>query len=322
MPYLARRYGWDLEQRLWFAFLNGCSQHPPTTLLMFQMMPAVTGDLARFARWFESGEVYGRLGWDTDRRYVKAKLLACIESYRAALAGRTQAAFFAALDGGSEAATFRRVWDTVMADFAYFGRLATFSYLEYLRIMGLPLDCDSLFLDDRTGSKSHRNGLCKVLGRDDLDWHDTNLACVVPDGQYPPAVLRWLDEEAALLLAEAKARAAGQPWARDVSFFTLESTLCCYKSWHRPNRRYPNVYNDMLYARLRKTEAAWGPVCEDFWAARREALPAHLRLEDTPRDPGLCPLKQNHYRETGEVIMMDREWPAFRNEFNAWVARC
>ena len=69
---------------------------------------------------------------------------------------------------------FNRLWDVVRKDFYSFGRLSAFSYLEYLRIMGLNLDCPTLFLRDMQGSKSHRNGLAKVLGRDDLDWHDTN----------------------------------------------------------------------------------------------------------------------------------------------------
>jgi hypothetical protein len=32
------------------------------------------------------------------------------------------------------------------------------------------------------GSQSHRNGLAKVLGRDDLDWHDSNPTGF--DGKY------------------------------------------------------------------------------------------------------------------------------------------
>jgi len=40
-----------------------------------------------------------------------------------------------------------------------------------------------------------------------------------------------------------------------------------------------------------------------------------LRLEDSPNDPGLKPPKQNHYRETGQVIMMN-DWPCFKNDFN------
>jgi hypothetical protein len=73
----------------------------------------------------------------------------------------------------------------------------------------------------------------------------------------------------------------------------------------------------MFYKRLKDSERAFPQ--EDYsmlWAARRAALPAHLRLEDCPNDPGLCPAKQNWYRETGQVIMMDHEWPCFKNDFN------
>jgi hypothetical protein len=44
-----------------------------------------------------------------------------------------------------------------------------------------------------------------------------------------------------------------------------------------------------------------------------------LRLEHTPHDLGVHPTKQDHYRLTGEVIMMDREWPCFRNAYNDGV---
>ena len=66
---------------------------------------------------------------------------------------------------------FEKVWDFVKENFLSFGRLSAFSYLEYLRIQGLNIECNNLFLDDVNGSRSHRNGLCMVLGRDDLDWY-------------------------------------------------------------------------------------------------------------------------------------------------------
>jgi len=49
---------------------------------------------------------------------------------------------------------------------------------------------------------------------------------------------------------------------------------------------------------------------------REECLPVYLLLEKNPKDPGLTSVKQNHYRLTGEVIMMDKEWSCFENEFN------
>ena len=183
-----------------------------------------------------------------------------------------------------------------MSDFAYFGRLATFSYTEYLRIAGLNIDCDKLFLHDINGSKSHRNGLCKVLGRDNLDWTKQN------EVEYSKELINWLEIEAEKLLAEAKDKIKD----KDVCYFTLESTLCCYKSWHRKNRRYPNVYNDMFYDRIKRAERLWGEQDYSlFWEARKKYLPEHLRLEDNPLDKGLHKDKQNHYRKTGEVIMME-----------------
>ena len=92
--------------------------------------------------------------------------------------------------------------------------------------------------------------------------------------------------------------------------------LCTYKSWHRPNRRYPGVYLDMFHDRIKKAETTWPE--EDFglfWDARKTYLPAHLRLEDNPHDVGVKPEKQNHYRLTGQVIAMDCDWPCFRNDY-------
>jgi hypothetical protein len=47
-------------------------------------------------------------------------------------------------------------------------------------------------------------------------------------------------------------------------------------------------------------------------------------LEDNPADVGVKPLKQNHYRLTGQPIMMDRDWPCFKNDYNDKVeaAQC
>jgi hypothetical protein len=195
-----------------------------------------------------------------------------------------------------------------------FGRLSAFSYLEYLRIMDIPFDCETLFLDDLSGSKSHRNGLCKVMGLDQFDWHDSNPSF---DGKYPKDLIEFLTIAGENLRDDMWIRAKDKGYRGDVSYFTLESTLCTYKSWHRPNRRYPNVYNDMLYYRIKNVQEKWaGEDLGVFWQAREDNLPTHLRLEDNPHDPGLVPLKQNHYRLTGQVIMMDVEYPQYANDFN------
>lgn len=316
LPWLVR--GADDERALWAAFLNGNTQNIVTTSLVLERFPDVRAlDERTLEAWVTTN--YARLAFDTDRRYFKKRFVESVACYRKLLGGRTQAAAFGVHLGADPRENFRALWAWVSKAFVYFGRLSTFSYLEYLRIVGLPVECDSLFLDDLPGSKSHRNGLAKVLGRDDLDWHDSNPAGFA--GDYGADGFAWLEREGATLLAEARARAAGKPYAEDVGYFTLESALCTYKSWHRLNRRYPNVYNDLFHDRIRVAEAAWGRRLETFWEARRAHLPVHLRLEDNPADCGVKPLKQNHYLRTGEVIMMDREWACFRNAFNEDVRR-
>lgn len=311
-PWLQQRLCLDTEQMLWLAYLNGNTQNIVTSLIIFRRYPK-PGHID--ADWFNTN--WSNLEWDTDRRYHKKSLISAVANY-AELIGNSQAAYFHSHHHNDPESTFREIWSVVHSQFYTFGRLSTFSYLEYLRIVGQPLLCDQLFLHDMDGSKSHRNGLAKVLGRDDLDWHkSTGFA-----GDYTDEQLTWLVEEGALLLREAQDRTAETPAvpARDVNYFTLESALCTYKSWHRPRRRYPNCYNDMFAGRIRRAEERWGK--EEtalFWQMREDCVPRHLRLECCPNDPGLTPAKQDHYRLTGQPVMMSRRWPVFDNAFDRQV---
>ncbi len=311
IPWLINRFNLDQEQKLWLAFLNGNTQNIVTTWLIFERFNTISAAVTPAATsWFH--ENYLSLAWDTDRRYHKKAFLDSVKCY-SELVGTSQLVFFESLYGNREEDTFRRVWDKVRSSFYTFGRLSTFSYLEYLRIVGLPILCDDLFLTDMSGSKSHRNGLAKVLGRDDLDWHKSSGF----EGDYAPGQLAWLGSEAELLLSEAKRRTVTNLDVdpRDVNYFTLESALCTYKSWHRPRRRYPNCYNDMFHDRIKKAETAWG-VLPLFWGIREDCVAHHLRLENNPNDPGLIPEKQDHYRLTGQPIMMSRRWSEFDNSFD------
>lgn len=322
IPYLVKKFNLNKEQQYWLAFINGCTQNICTTWVIFQMFP----DFEKIT--YEELEGWHRIYWkrlmfDIDRRYIKGHFVTLWQDYVKNLNGLTQQEFFEGklANTGDEHENFRRVWDKVKNDFYKFGRLSTFSYLEYLRIIGLNIDCDQLFMFDMEGSKSHRNGIAKVLGRDDLDWHKDNELFL----GYTKETISWLEYEASVILNEAKERFKGRDFYRDVNYFTLESTFCCYKSWHRVNRRYANIYNDMFFERIKTAETkGWGDHGIDFdvfWEGRREYLPKYLRLEDNPNDPtfakgNLHPEKQNHYRLTGQPVMMDQEWDCFQNDFN------
>jgi len=72
----------------------------------------------------------------------------------------------------------------------------------------------------------------------------------------------------------------------------------------------------MMYQRIKKAEARFDRQLDLLWDIRKRTLPSYLRLEDNPRDPGLAPIKQNHYRTTGEVPMMSWDFPDMQNQFD------
>jgi amino acid-DNA transferase-like protein len=324
MPHLRKIYGWDDEQALWYAWLNGNTQNPITSLALFEHAPAGPTDepgVERMLRFYD--REFKRLAWDTDRRHWKSKLRPAVAAYQEALRSHcgNQARMWevAASDG------FAGVWAQATALYG-FGRLSAFSFAEYLRIMGHGAPCDNLFLGDHDGSRSHRNGLALVAGRTDLI-RDSRMYPGRVDERLTAADLGLLQHKANELVAAMEGRVAGLPWeqqkliAPDVGYFTLESALCTYKSWHKRNRRYPNVYNDMLYDRLKWYEARW-PVnrtqqwTRPIWEARAASLPEWARLEQRPFDPGLSPVKQNHYLDTGQTVMMGHYWPALWSDLD------
>lgn len=310
--YLRNKFSLSDDDMYWLAFINGVTQHIITSWRIFLEFPSFTSNPDKIQSFIYDN--WDSLGWDMDRRYVKSKFSDCLKSYQGVVGG-SQIEFFNSLCIKNKFDNFDVVWGVVFNKFKYFGRLSTFSYLEYLKIIGLNIDCNSLFLRDISGSKSHRNGLCIVLGRDDLDFHDKINPVFTG---YSEQHLNWLEIEGATLLSESINRFKDRGFIDDVSYFTLESTLCCYKSWYRPNRRYPNVYMDMMYNRIRDSEIKGRGVVDvsPFFDARKIYLPNELLLEYNKNDPGLSKEKQNHFLKTGEVIMMDLDFECFKNSFN------
>lgn len=309
LPGLAEHEGWTVEQRAWAALLNAHTQNPVTTYLLMRAAPTPSA-------WPAAADLldaeWPRLAWDTDRRYGKAQLRASLTGMRRVLNSEQLAAWWA------EPRTWAALWQRVNA-VRSFGRLATWSGIEFGRVLGLhDHDADDLMLAD-DGSTSHRLGLTWVGGLNAYDPHPSN-----PErsgAPWPHGLIAQLDDLGESLLAEARDREAGQPWAADVTRLTLESTLCTYKGWHRPRRRYPNVYADMAHDRIKAAEHAWPEVdLGVFWRVRAAALPEPLRLECTPLDPGLVPAKQDWYRLTGRPPMIEHDDPQLASGWPEHIA--
>lgn len=304
LPAIAEAYDLDADGRAWLAWLNGNTQNPAMSLLLLEAAPTHHEWQKAIDFWDEHFKL---MDFDTDRRHQKGKFgeatLRWAHTFGAL--GPATGWMEAGLEGWGQ------TWKYSNAQ-PYMGRLSAWSMMEYARILlgsdTVP-DMGDWLLHDKSGSRSHRNGIAVVAGYDATFW-EADVADML-------GIVGQLECEADSLLMEARERNPGHP---DVGRLTMESALCTYKSWHKPNRRYPNVYADMAYLRLKKAEARFGKGRFDIlWEARERDLPDYLRIEDNPQDPGLTAVKQNHYLETGQVIMMDREWPDMENSFNEGV---
>mgnify|MGYP003132576687 CR=1 FL=1 len=267
LPELADRFGWCPEQKLWFAFLNGMTQNPITSLAIYEKIPEPPSEtqLQKFGEWFD--DQWDNLQFDTDRRYQKKDTVDSIRSYTSLLSHfKSQEEM---LTG-----SYRSLWNRVSKRYKSFGRLSSFSYLEYVYLYGFGADCANLLFEDKSGSKSHRNGMLLLQGHDEWVW-DKRMENGF-DGKYPQfdKMCRHLRSSAESFLEEFR---LSHPNVNYVGNFTFESNLCTFKN-HFFGRRYPGVYADMAWDRIEWAESR-GRDCAIFKDMRSELLPEWLRAE-------------------------------------------
>jgi hypothetical protein len=257
IPELAYRLKWTDEQQLWFCFINGMTQNPITSLVIFNRVPEPTTKLKSFTTWFNNN--WEHLQFDTDRRYAK-KLTPTAMEYYAARGG---------ILPYLPTESFTKLWNFAES-IPSFGRLSAFSYLEYVYLSGFGADCDSLMFDDRSGSRSHRNGMLMLLGKDELV-DDKRIDNDFSDYKDFSKLCQTLDAAADDILKRNTHAHAGK--------FTLESALCAFKNSFF-GRRYVGVYADMAWERILWAEAH-GHDAKIFRQMREELLPHWLRCEVT-----------------------------------------
>ena len=292
LPAIADELDMDEDQRAWLVWLNGNTQNAVTSLMLLEAAPHPR-DWAKAVDFWNAN--FKLLEWDTDRRHQKSKFGEATEDWFLYNGSDPAAAWVTAGELG-----WKHTWAYAFSQ-PYMGRLSSWSMIEYARILlghVIP-DSDTWMLEDKSGSKSHRNGIGVVCGYDACYW----------DADTPDmlGIVGELEDYADHLLAESE-RSIGHP---DIGRLTMESALCTFKSWHKPNRRYPNVYADMMYQRIKKAEARFDRTFDLLWDIRKRDLPGYLRLEDNPHDPGLSPLKQNWFLETGQVHYLHHVSDAF-----------
>ena len=221
---------------------------------------------------FRSNSEWDTLQFDTDRRYQKKDTVDAIKKYAHLVAEhKTQAAMLSNK-------SYSELWALVRDNYLSFGRLSSFSYLEYVHLNGFGADCDDLLFEDKTGSRSHRNGMLFLLGQDHLVWDKRQPGS--HDGSYPDfkKMCNWLTAQAALFLKEFYTTRYPH---QHVSQFTLESNLCTFKN-HFFGHRYPGIYADMAWDRIVWAEERGQAAHTEVFKEIRTALPDFLRAECEP----------------------------------------
>ena len=257
--YLFRRFEHNTEQKLWIAWIYGTTYYFPTTWVIWNEFPDMElVGLERLKDW--NNKNYKRLRYQTDTKWNKGHLPAQFESYKNWVGDKTQAeAFRELLVPGSPKLSFNILWDEVKNNFHKFGRYSTWFYLQTLKqCCGLPIEPTSLMLEDYSGSRSHRNGLCLALGKP--EWYDKKL---------DESELGYLDAQSYLILEEVKKDFP------DTDYFDMETCLCSFKKLFRVKHgRYLGYYLDRQAEEIAKCEAdKWDGIdWQPMWDARIETL--------------------------------------------------
>lgn len=260
--YLNDRFEHNTEQKLWLAWLYGNTYYLPTAWIIINEFPDF--ELATYDRmdaW--NTENYKRLRYQTDTKWSKGHLPNMFKSYAEFVGEKDQWQALSERFGDNETQTFDSLYGLIKKDFYKFGRYSAWFYLQHLySTCNVPAVPDTLLFNDYSGSRSHRNGFCFALGKD--DWYDKKLSTKEYD---------WLESRAKEVLVEMKNRFPHL--TSDLNPYTMETSLCAYKKVHRVRRgRYLGYYNDRVSEEIMRVEKdGWdGIEWQVLWDARKETL--------------------------------------------------
>lgn len=260
--YLNERFEHNAEQKLWLAWLYGNTYYLPTAWVIINEFPDF--ELATYDRmdaW--NTENYKRLRYQTDTKWSKGHLPNMFKSYSEFVGTQDQRTALTAPLGDNEGQNFDTLYGIVKDKFYKFGRYSAWFYIQHLySTCDVPAVPNSLLFNDYSGSRSHRNGFCFALGKD--DWYDKKLT----QAEYV-----WLEGAAQEVLQEMRIRFPSL--TSDINPYTMETALCAYKKLYRVrDGRYLGYYNDRVSQEIQRvSEDGWHGIEWDvLWQARQETL--------------------------------------------------
>jgi len=259
--YYFDRFEYNTEQRLWLIWLYGTTYYWPTAYVIWNEFPDMElVGVDRLKKWNDDN--YSRLRYQNDTKWNKGHLPAQFVSYKEWVGDRTQGEAIAEHLTDDPVKNFYNLWDVANGWHKY-GRYTSWFYLQTLKQCGkVPLDVDSLWLHDHSGSRSHRNGLCYAVDRD--EWVNQKL---------DETQLDYLNGEAKEMLAEVRQRFPNV--ADKADYFAMETCLCSFKKLFRKrDGRYLGYYLDRQAEEIKKVEKDnWAGIdWQPLWDAREETL--------------------------------------------------
>ena len=284
--YLNKRYEHNEEQRYWFAWLYGNTYYLPTSWVLMNEFPDF--ELATYDRikdW--NTRNYQKLRYQTDTKWSKGHLPEMFKSYKDLIGNKTQKEFFDTFDGFDD--LFKHIKEKQFK----FGRYSSWFYIQHLEsTCGMHhINPKTLLLDDHSGSRSHRNGLCMALGKD--DWYDKKL---------DKKQIYTLEGNGSDILIEMKERFP--EYQSEINPFTMETVLCSFKKIFRKHHgRYLGYYLDRQAEEItRVSKDGWdGIEWNVLWQARAETLDRRLTSKG-----GIVKEKYDTFVDTGHLDRM--EW--------------
>lgn len=259
--YYFDRFEYNTEQRLWLIWLYGTTYYWPTAYVIWNEFPDMElVGVDRLKKWNDDN--YSRLRYQNDTKWNKGHLPAQFVSYKEWVGDRTQGEAIAEHLTDDPVKNFYNLWDVANGWHKY-GRYTSWFYLQTLKQCGkVPLDVDSLWLHDHSGSRSHRNGLCYAVDRD--EWVNQKL---------DETQLDYLNGEAKEMLTEVRQRFPNV--ADKADYFAMETCLCSFKKLFRKrDGRYLGYYLDRQAEEIKKVEKDnWAGIdWQPLWDAREETL--------------------------------------------------
>jgi len=260
--YLFRRFEHNKEQKLWIAWIYGTTYYFPTTWVIWNEFPDMElVGLDRLKDWNNTN--YKRLRYQIDTKWNKGHLPAQFESYKNWVGKKSQLDAFRPFLLKRSDENFNDLWNEVKTKFHKFGRYSTWFYLQTLKqCCGLPIEPSSLMLEDYSGSRSHRNGLCMAVSKP--EWYDSKLTS---------KELNYLDVSAREILLEVK-----QDFP-DTDYFDMETCLCSYRKIFRNHHtRFLGYYIARQREEIETVEKdGWNGIdWQPLWDARIETLDKRL----------------------------------------------